>query len=135
MSDPLTRTIVLADAEQAYMILAVEVSYLLDVISAFADAESLKNIHSLKIQWVQDSYRPLASLITTLSEAIVSWKNNRERLLSVQGVEIDVLNEIWVHVESLMILLLREQYPLRPFSPKRAEAAVKKLIEVNRVMK
>lgn len=134
MSNQLTRTIVLADAEQAYMILALEVSYLLDAVSAFADAESLKNIHSPKIQWVQDSYRPLASLVTILSEAIVSWKNNRERLLSVQGLEVEVLNEIWVHIESLMILLLREQFPLRPFSPKRAEAAVKKLIEVNKVM-
>ena len=131
---PSARILILAEADAAYFTLIEQVTALLDVATAYCEATSLKDVHSKKVQWVQATFTPIASLITQLSEVIRRWKHEEPRVLSQIGVELEILNELWVHLESLMILFLRDEYPLRPFSPKSAEIAVKVLRRTNRMI-
>jgi hypothetical protein len=68
-----------------------------------------------------------------LGDAVNAWKIGG-RILSKEGIEIHILNEIWANIEALLYFFTSQHISLDTFDHAGAEDAFDKLVEANRLL-
>jgi hypothetical protein len=138
MENPQLKSSLLATGDEAFLSLAQQIQHLLDLIDFYMirwpDDEhgSISNAH--KHEQLRLMINALGSLPYQFADQLRRWKNNEPRVLSVVGIEVEVLNEIWCTIEALTMFFIREEIDLEPFNLQKAQRAFSQLVRVNRLL-
>jgi hypothetical protein len=129
------RESLVAEAETSFLIVVQQVDHLVDLIHFFMSrylAETLSLEH--KHDWLNQSLQLIAARLKELGDVVVVWKTGQPRLMTRLGVELSILNELYLTVKTTAGFLLREGLDLHPFNPYKFNLAWTLLLQANRVL-
>lgn len=130
------RDSLIIQADAAFLSLASNVDILLDLTEFFAEHQV--NPHTLsgtiKTAQLKVAVKELGPLLKRVGSEIESWNNNEERLQSRLGVELQLLNELYITIEALALFFIRENIGLRNFSLDTVRQSYHELIRCNRLL-
>jgi hypothetical protein len=127
------------------LILQADLAY----ISLMGQLDSLLECASFYLQRYPSSGSPSDELVTKQLVSVVSelgalpgqlgdvirrWKAGEERVLSVLGTEVHILNELWANVAALMYFCISHHIDTHPFVFEQAKADWTTLKRVNRLI-
>ena len=137
--DPQLKDRFIAAADEAFLALAQQIQHQLDLIQLFVlthpdtlDRQGTTNVF-LKKQ-LEPMVKTLGSLPALLADQIRRWKVQETRLLSKAGIDQEVIGEIWITLEVLTMFFVQQDHDLNPYNRSKAEAAVKQLQRMNRLL-
>lgn len=110
MRTDLARDVLVQQADLAYLALASHVSEVLDVCHEFIEAEPADHwtlVQAHKVDDLQGTFKPLASLMLQLGDVLQRWKHREPRVLSRLGVECSLLNELFVQLDAIAAFFAR----------------------------
>ena len=129
------RVSLITSAETLFLSLAQQVNHLIDVIHFFMARypdESISLAH--KHEWLNQSLSILAGRMRELGDVIWAWKDNSPRLITRLGAEINILNELYIAVDTTAAFFIREGIDLHPFNPHKFGLAWGNLVAINRAL-
>ncbi len=125
----------IALGDQAFMILMVVIQNLLEVIdfySAAFDTESPSG--KMKQDQLAAALKTFGSVPYQLANIIKRWKTDEERIISKIGVEVDLLNELQITIDTTIDFFERENIDITHLGKLDAKESINTLIRVNRVL-
>jgi len=129
------REALIEQAELAYIDLMGQLDHLFECANfylqrypSFTLSEDRKQLE------LKRTVEELGTLPTQLADVIKKWKTGQPQLLSPHGVEIHLLNEIWVNVQALVYFFISHEIDLYPFRVSRAKVAFQALVQANRLI-
>ena len=139
MKDTAIKESLIASGDSAFISLTQQIGHLLDVIDTYllTNPVTPSEIHdglAIKHEELSMCVTALGTMPRQLADAIRSWKNGSPRVLSRLGLELEVLNEVWLTMSSLTIFFSREGIDLHPYNHLKAEAAFNDLVRVNKLL-
>lgn len=129
----------LAEGDQAFLALTQQIHHLLDLIDFYmtrwpvTDDRAGDSI-AFKHEQLKLAINTLGSTPYQLAEVIRRWKHGEPRVLSKLGVELGLLNEIWMTMEVTMLFFIQADLSLDPYNRSKAEKAYKDLVQVNKLL-
>lgn len=125
MKQETLRENLIRQAEISYLALVSQLDHLFDLVGFYLDRYPQDGTigRSMKDRELKVTVDNLASLIGQLAEVIKAWKHGGETVLSKQGVELNILNEIWANANALIYFLSSRDIDLEPFDAIRGAAA------------
>jgi len=127
------KVLLLATGETAFVAVVQQIDYMLDVIHFFMSRYPDTTISiAHKHEWLKDMINTLGSKPYELSEVIRRWKHEEPRVLSQVGVELNILNEIWITLDVLFEFMKREDIGCSPYNHLQARIAFAALRQVNK---
>jgi len=134
MDDELRQTLI-TQAETAFLTLMDQVNILLDTAQQFL---ALDVPHTFMDQVAHREVRTavfdLGSIPPMLAGEITRWKKGESRVLSRQGTELNLLNELYTTMETLMQFFQRHKLNLTGFSLDKTKTAYFELLRCNRLL-
>ena len=124
-------------ADLAFVGLSQQINHLIDLADRYQRAvpdakQTLSRSH--KCLDLSKTFKPMASLLSQLAEVLRRWKQGEPRVLSVLGVEVELLNELWAHCEALTVFFIREDLELHPFNRSKAHYCLMTLLRINKII-
>lgn len=113
--------------EQCFLLVAEQIDALLDD-AAFYLERFPSSYHATE---VRNTVEIIAERIRELAEVIKLLRRNY-RVLSVEGVEISILNELWIHVSTLVNLLIEAGVDLDRYDHVKMHAMFREIVASNR---
>ena len=120
---------------EAFLSLVQQIDHMLDVIHFYMNRyppETISLEH--KHEWVKEMINTLGSKPNELAEVIRRWRHEEPRIISRLGVEIEMLNELWITLDVLQEFFDREHIETHPYNRLKAKLALKTLLSVNNVI-
>lgn len=126
------KDILVNSGHEAFMSLVQQIDHMLDVIHFYMtryppDTISLEHKH----EWLKEMINTLGSKPNELSEVIRRWRHQEPRVISRAGVEIGILNEIWITLDVLQGFFDHDRIDVHPYNKLKAKAAFNSLVSVN----
>ena len=129
------RESLLVQAEVAFTVITTHIDGLLDAAQFFSDRYPIVTPSDrVKSGELLCAVKDLGSLPKSLAAEIERWKKDEERVLSKLGVEIQLLNELYLTMEAAMLFFLRENIDLPSFSLKDVKQSYFELLRCNRLL-
>ena len=123
-------------ADKSFLSLALQIQKALAHIDFYIDRfPNISASLAIKHNDLRAVVKTLGSLPVYLAEVIKRWKTNQPRVLSIIGVEIEILNELITTLSVLEHFLEREGIVSDPLNFKESFSAYQDLAEINRKMK
>ena len=124
-------------SDEAFLSLTQQIHHMLDLIDFYMhryQPTSLSKHDGLALEHDQlkEMINTLGTLPYQLADAMRRWKHNEPRVLSRLGVEIGLINEIWITLEVTMIFFIQHDMDVDPYNHGKAKKAFDELIRVNR---
>lgn len=134
-----TKQNILSSGETAFLSIVQQIEHLLDLIDFYTvrwpvSSEAKDDGLALKHEDLKLAVNTLGSLPYQLADQFRRWKHDEPRILSRVGIEVELLNEIWITIEALILFFVRADIDLHPFNRDKAERAFKELVQVNRIL-
>jgi hypothetical protein len=128
------RGIAIGDA--AFLSLTQQIDHLLGLIDFFFARYQNSGSYALsqKCNDLEVSLKTLGPLPIQIAEVIKTWKHGKPRVLSSEGVEVNLLNELWITICAVHSILCSEGVDPHPFNYWKAEEAFNDLVLVNRMV-
>jgi hypothetical protein len=135
MMNAALRDSLIRQAEAGFLSLTGEIDHLFDRCSVYLTSypENTRSV-AIRVVELKRVVGDIANLTSQLGEVIKRWKHGEERVLSVEGTELSILNEIWVNVQALLYFLTTHKVVLEPFSGTVASSAFQLLLRSNRLL-
>jgi hypothetical protein len=76
----------------------------------------------------------LGKLPLQFADQLQCWKKNEPRLLSREGIEQEILNEVWITLEVLFLFFIGNDVDVHPYNRQKAEVAFNQLRRANRIL-
>lgn len=127
----------LQSGDQAFLSLMQQIHHLLDLVDFYVvrwpiDLSKKNDGLALKHEDLKLAVNTLGSLPYQVADQLRRWKHQEPRVLSRLGVELELLNEIWSTIDSLVLFFIRADLDIHPFNRQKAEQAFKELVALNR---
>lgn len=133
--DSKLRSTLLESGDEAFISLAREVDLMLDVIHLYIlqhPDDTIPMIH--RHEDLKEMVTTLAVKLPALANIVRDWKTDAPRVLSRNGVEIEILNEIWITLVALVQYFTQLKFDVSPYDHSKAELAYSNLTRVNRCL-
>lgn len=127
------KDVLVSSGSEAFLSLVQQIDHMLDVIHFYMNRyppETLSLEH--RHDHLKDMINTLGSKPNELSEVIRRWRHEEPRVISRLGVEIEMLNEIWITLDVLQKFFDHERIDTHPYNRLKAKSALKTLLSVNR---
>lgn len=128
-----------SNGEAAFMALTKQIEHLLDLIDFYM--RRYPAMDSAKHDGLAFKHEQLKLMVNTLgtlpyqvADQIRRWKHDEPRILSRLGVELELLNEIWITMECTMLFFIQSDMSLDPYNRSKALNAFNELIRVNKLL-
>lgn len=126
-------TALLAEANKAYLQLCSDLDYLFNAADKYcALAKNEVVLSKFKYTELTKTFKPSASLIKQLSDVITRWNRGDPRVLNREVVEVEILNELWIHFSVVASFFIQEGLVLYPFNLTKTNICLLSLSRVNR---
>lgn len=123
-------------ADRSFLVLAEQIHHALALVEFYAERyPNISDSLNIKHNDLKSVVKTLGSLPVYLAEVIKRWKTNQPRVLSIIGVEIEILNELVSTLNALEKFLDREGISKDSLDFNKTFEAYKDLASVNREMK
>jgi hypothetical protein len=122
-----------AQADASFLAFTRQLDHLLNTIDFYFaryPAENLSLDH--KHDQLKQVVLALGSLPRRLADVLRLWKHDQPRVLSRLGVELEILNELWIQVDVTQRFFRQEGIDCHPFDTKIAFGAWVDLTRINR---
>jgi len=126
-------------AETSFMALTQQIEHLLDLIDFYMRRWPVTD--SAKHDGLAHKHEQLKLMINTLgtlpyqvADQIRRWKHDEPRILSRLGIELELLNEIWITMECTMTFFIKHDMSIDPYNRTKAEKAFQELIRTNKLL-
>lgn len=120
------------------LVLLHQTNHMLDRIEAYLEVSRRKNsskTHQIHLEQFSAMVETLGSVPTQIGDVITTWQSGQPRVLSVEGVEETLLNEMWITLEICLVFFVENGFDPLPFNQLKALQAYKELLKFNRMMK
>lgn len=118
--------------DQAFVSLSQEINYMLDLIDFYLNRyPNYTQRDDLIHKQLEQAILTLGTLPHQLATVLKGFKRAEDRIISRIGVEVDLINEIWLTLECTMMFFIRCNMSLEPYTRWKAEKAFFDLIRVN----
>ena len=125
----------IAQADGAFLKLASQVNDLLDAAQFFGDRYPvITQSDRIKSSQLGAAIKDLGVLLRSIGAEVERWKKEEDRVLSKLGVEMELLNELYVTIEATLLFFIREDIHLDRFSLGEAKQAYYELLRCNRLL-
>ena len=124
-------------SDEAFLSLSQQIHHMLDLIDFFMQryqptGSSRHDALAFKHDQLKEMINTLGSLPYQLADVMRRWKHNEPRVLSRSGVELELINEIWVTLEVTMLFFIQHDMDVDPYNHSKTRKAFDELIRVNR---
>lgn len=120
-------------ADSAFLSLTGQANLLLDAAQTYLK-RSFTLLEEFKHRELKSAVSEIGSLTKMLGGEVARWKKGEPRVLSKMGVEVHVLNEVFVNIESLMLFYTRENVEVPGFSLDLVRTTHSDLLRCNRLL-
>lgn len=121
--------------QEAFLALTQQLRHLLISIDFYLQRyENDHEIPSQKRTDLETALVTLASVPSELGEVIRRWKQGLPRVVSQHGVQDTMLNELWITMDVVSAMLLREGLDLDPYNSYKATQAYGELVRINALL-
>lgn len=122
-------------AEAAYLELMHQLDFLFDLASFYVDRHPCNDVSDvLRTVELSTCINFLGTLPAELAEVVKNWKKGIPNSISKDGVELDILNEIWANMQGLIYFLISTGASIEPFDLDATTKAFYALVRANRVL-
>lgn len=119
--------------DNAFVEIIASTHQLLDVVDEYLTAHPADTLSmQMKHEQLQPAIQTLGKIPSQLAGVINTWKKGTSSVLSSEGIEVELLNEIQITVYSLLQFFEREGIQPTKFSQPRFLEAWKLLLVLNR---
>ena len=125
------RSEVIAQGDTAFLALAQQVGHLLELAEFYFQRYPEEKS---RIQQLETAVATLGSVPYQLAEVIRRWKNDEPRVLDRLGVEVSLLNELWITMEATAYFFNAQEISVDPYNQVKAYRAFQDLVRINRVI-
>lgn len=137
--DAVSKESLITRADEAFVSLAQQIHHMLDLID-FYDQRYLSNPNSsgrcgvfMRGQ-LMEMVNTLGALPHQLADVIRRWRHDEPRILSRLGVEVTLINEIWIALDVTLRFFINQNLDVHPFNYHKAKQASICLTSVNNCM-
>ena len=135
MNNTELRESLLSQADSAFFQLVEQVNLLLDRTEFYINRRpAFSASDKLKLAQLSIAIASLGKLPDQLAREVERWKKDEDRVISVMGIELEVLNELFATCEATMLFLIRADVPLQGFSLNTVRQAHNELLRCNRLL-
>lgn len=125
----------LEQAETAFLSIAEQVNFLLDATHIYTRRNPMVTaMDKVKYRELKQAVFDLGTIPKMLASEIARWKKGEERVLSRQGIEANLLNELYATMEPLLWFFTREKIEVPGFSLDLVQSSYYELIRCNRLL-
>ena len=123
----------IGSVDNAFVEIIASTHQLLDAVEEYMTANPADTLSmQMKHEQLQPAIQTLGKIPSQLAGVINSWKKGSESVLSPEGIELELLNEVQITVYSLLQFFEREKIRPVKFSQPRFLEAWKLLLVLNR---
>lgn len=123
----------LFQAEDAYVNLLIQVNEMLGLLDFYSMRNEPKSASDhVKMRDMIGAIEALGSLPNALGQVIERWKSNLDPVYSQEGIEINILNELYLTLEVTTLFLIRENANMGVLSLGEARKAHARLVALNK---
>jgi hypothetical protein len=120
-------------AEAAYIELMRQLDFLFDQASFYLQRYPCNTVSDvMKTVELSTCISFLGRLPSDLADVVKCWKQGIPTSISRDGVELDLLNEIWANVQGLIYFLVSHDISLDPFNIAKTTEVFYILVRANR---
>ena len=124
----------LAKAIDAAVRLDQQLNILLDHYDFYTQRyEGLNEKQKFMLVDLQHSIRALGTLPRQLGLTLLAWRSGADPVLSKQGFEVNVLNELAIHMYAISEFFKRQHIDIEPFSSAEVISAIADIVRANQV--
>jgi hypothetical protein len=121
-------------AEAAFFTLSRQVDNIFNLTSFYIERYPEVTASDItKTEGISSCISEIGVLTYMLGDAVNAWKIGG-RLLSKEGIELHILNEIWANIEALLYFFTSHDICLEVFDKEKATTAFIDLVECNRLL-
>lgn len=125
--------------DEAFIALTQQIQHMLDLIdfwmNRYQPTGAVKDdAVAFKHDQMKEMINTLGSTPYQLADVLRRWKHDEPRVLSRLGVELTMINEIWITLEVTMLFFIQADMNLEPYNRSKAHRAVIELLRINRCM-
>jgi hypothetical protein len=133
MKNTVLKTSLIAQADESFLLLTQQVQYLLDLIDFYTVRYQIDETSRVGIQF-NPSIQTLGSVPYQLAGVIARFRTGEPRVLSREGVELELINELWCTMETLFLFFVGQDLQLEPYDRQAALRAIETLRISNRLL-
>jgi hypothetical protein len=120
-------------ASTAFIALAIEIDRLLDTCAIyFNDKPISRPTDRTKREDLRTAVLNIMSITRALADVIKRWKQGIPQIVSCEGIEIYLLNELWANIYAVLYFLRSEGISTKMFDDEGALEAFSALVTSNR---
>lgn len=135
MDQSALRDTLIHQSEGAFITLMEQVDVLFDLTGFYLDRYPADNPSSfIKAKELKKTVDNIATTSAQLGDVIKKWKHGEERVLSMVGTELSILNELWANVHALLYFMVSHDISLDDFNPVLAASSFQALVKCNRLL-
>lgn len=130
------RESLISTGDEAFLSLTQQIQHMLDIIDFYMQryqptGSAKHDGLALKHDQLKEMINTLGTLPYQLADVLRRWKQGDPRVLSRLGVELTLINEIWITLEVTTVFFIQHDLDLDPYNRMKAEKAVRELVRVN----
>lgn len=135
MSAELLREHQVKAAGIAFVSLAIEIDHLLDVCAIYLDGKPPRQkSDGMKRRDLRLSVQYITSITQALADIVKRWKQGLPQVVSMEGIELYALNELWANIQAVLYFLRSEDINTELFDDDAALEAFSALVTSNRAL-
>jgi hypothetical protein len=121
-------------ADKAILIMLGHVHTMLEASNVFGLKPQITKMDQVKHKELQAAIFDLGSISRMLADEIGRWKRGEDRVLGRNGIENNLLNELYATLETMLWFFQREGIDVEKFSLDEVRTAHYDLIRCNRLL-
>lgn len=122
-------------ADAAFLQLTEQANVLLDAAHVYLSRNpSFEEQYMFKPRELKSAVSEIGTLTKMLAAEIARWKKGEARMLSRMGVELNILDELYANMESMLWFYTRETIEVPGFSLDLVRASHSDLLRCNRLL-
>jgi hypothetical protein len=133
MKNAALKSSLIAQADESFLSLTQQVQYLLDIIDFYTVRYQVDECAKVGVQF-NPSIQTLGSIPYQLAGVVARFRTEEERILSREGVELELINELWCTMETLFLFFIGRDVCVEPYDRQIALKAIETLRISNRLL-